>query len=157
MIETRTLPKRLRVIAAAVCLSVPPPSAAGRAQADAIAVEVAGSPGAYEFRVTVRSPDQGCSRYASWWEVLHPDGTLVYRRILNHSHPDEQPFTRAGGPVSVSADETLVVRAHLHPDGYGGQVLRGSVRRGFEPWRDAPADFASGLARAEPQPERCLY
>jgi len=143
----------------ALCLglAVPAATAAGRPQADVIAVEVAGSPGAYEFRVTVRSPDQGCSRYASWWEVLRADGSLVYRRILNHSHRDEQPFTRAGGPVAVSADETLVVRAHLHPDGYGGQLLRGSAGRGFEPWRDAPADFASGLASAPPQPERCLY
>jgi hypothetical protein len=143
----------------ALCLAIAasPAAAAERPRADVLAIEVAGAPGAYEFRVTLRSPDQSCARYASWWEVVRPDGSLVYRRILNHSHPDEQPFTRAGGPISVSRDETLVVRAFLHPDGYGGALLRGSVRGGFKPWSDAPPDFASGLAGAAPQPERCLY
>ena len=143
----------------ALCLGLAAPAvaAAGRPLADVLGVEVAGSPGAYEFRVTVRSPDQGCSRYASWWEVVRPDGSLVYRRILNHSHTDEQPFTRAGGPVPVSEDEMLVVRAFLHPDGYGGALLRGSVRDGFGSWSDAPSDFASGLTGAAPQPEQCLY
>ena len=125
------------------------------ARADAVAVQVDGAAGAYTFRVTVRSPDRDCGRYADWWEVVRTDGSLAYRRILDHSHPDEQPFTRAGGPVPIGADDTVIVRAHLHPDGYGGALLRGSAQGGFRAW-DAPPDFARGLATAPPQPERCL-
>jgi hypothetical protein len=132
-------------------------AAAGGPAADVLAVQATGAPGAYELRVTVRSPDQDCSRYASFWEVVRGDGTLAYRRILNHSHRDEQPFTREGGPVPIAAEEVVVVRAFLHPPGYGGAALRGSVRGGFKPWESAPREFAAGLAAALPQPERCLY
>jgi hypothetical protein len=126
-------------------------------RADVMAVSASGEPGAYRFLVTVRSPDRGCARYASFWEVVRADGTLAYRRILEHSHADEQPFARAGGPVPVAADETVVVRAFLHPDGYGGAMLRGTVRGGFQPWTDAPASFAPDLARAAPQPSGCRF
>jgi hypothetical protein len=140
---------------AVVVVALGPASAAERADVEAVTAR--GASGVYTFRVTVRSPDTGCQRYASWWEVVRSDGSLAYRRILNHSHAGEQPFTREGGPVPVRADEVVVVRAHLHPDGYGGAMLRGSVQGGFESWRDPPAGFAAGLARAAPLPERCLY
>ncbi|MDJ0869913.1 MAG: hypothetical protein QNK03_27725 [Myxococcota bacterium] len=144
----------------ALALAIVGTAHAGRdepGRADVLAVRASGEPGAYRFVVTVRSPDVDCDRYASWWEVVTPDGALRYRRILMHSHPNEQPFTRAGGPVAVAADEVVVVRAHLHPDGYGGAAFRGSVRDGFARWADAPADFAAGLASAEPQPESCWH
>jgi hypothetical protein len=126
-------------------------------RADVVAVRAAGSPGAYRFSVTIRSPDRDCTRYASWWEVLDEDGALLYRRILAHSHAQEQPFARAGGPVPVQPEQTVVVRAHLHPDGYGGALFRGSVADGFARWQAAPEGFAPGLATAAPQPQRCLY
>lgn len=140
---------------AVVAVALGPASASERADVEAVTAR--GAAGAYTFRVTVRSPDIGCQRYASWWEVVRSDGSLAYRRILGHSHASEQPFTREGGPVPVRADEVVVVRAHLHPDGYGGALLRGSVRGGFSPWGEAPAGFAASLARASPQPEKCLY
>jgi hypothetical protein len=83
------------------------------------------------------------------------DGRLLYRRILMHSHPDEQPFTRPGGPVAIDAETTVIVRAHLVPTGYGGAVMRGSVARGFSAWPDAPADFAADLATRPPLPKEC--
>jgi hypothetical protein len=150
---------RLGCALAGVCLVAlgwRPPSARAAERADVEAVAAQGAAGAYTFRVTVRSPDAGCQRYASWWEVVRSDGSLAYRRILNHSHKDEQPFTREGGPVPVQADEIVMVRAHLHPDGYGGALMRGSVQGGFETW-PAPAGFAADLARAAPLPARCLY
>lgn len=140
-----------------IALGPTPLAARAAERADVEAVQAQGAAGKYVFRVTVRSPDTGCRRYASWWEVVRSDGSLAFRRILNHSHAGEQPFTREGGPVPVRADEVVVVRAHLHPDGYGGSLLRGSVQGGFKPWGDAPAGFAAALARAAPLPERCLY
>jgi hypothetical protein len=151
---------RLGCVGAAVCLVAldgVPLAARAAEGADVEAVEARGAAGAYTFRVTVRSPDTGCQRYASWWEVVRSDGSLAYRRILNHSHAGEQPFTREGGPVPVRADEVVVVRAHFVPDGYGGALLRGSVQGGFKPWSGAPAGFAASLARLAPLPEKCLY
>jgi hypothetical protein len=131
-------------------------AAASEPRADVIGATVEGGPGAYRFVVTVRSPDTGCDRYASWWEVVRADGTLAYRRVLQHSHVDEQPFRRDGGPVPVGPDDEIVVRAWLHPHGYGGQALRGSVRGGLRPWA-VPPDFAAALAAAPPQPGGCAY
>jgi hypothetical protein len=119
-------------------------------------VAAKGKPGAYALAVTVQSPDRGCDHYADWWEVVSPDGRLLFRRVLMHSHPDEQPFTRPGGPVPISAQETVVVRAHFHPTGYGGAVLRGSVATGFAAWPEAPPAFAAELAREQPLPTECL-
>src|SRR4029079_3764012 len=82
------------------------------------AVIVTGDPGAYDFAATPRSPDGDCDQYSDWWEVLTPKGVLVYRRILDHSHADEQPFTRDGSPVKVGATDPLIVRGHFHPTGY---------------------------------------
>jgi len=125
--------------------------------ADVRAVQVTGDPGAYVFSVTLQSPDRGWDQYADWWEILAADGTLLYRRILRHSHVEEQPFTRAGDPVAVAADQVLVVRAHLSTTGYGGDVLRGSPAGGFTVATDLPADFAAGVEAIPPRPEGCLY
>ena len=127
------------------------------ARADVVAVKVRGAVGAYQFLVTLRSPDESCDRYANWWEVLREDGSLAYRRILRHSHPNEQPFARSGGPVPVKSDEVVVVRGHLHPSGYGGVAFRGSVAGGFAGWEDGPVDFAAGLDKKKPLPSGCLH
>lgn len=139
--------------------SIAPPSpgfAPISARADVIAVEISGSAGAYEFNVTILSPDTGCDQYADWWEVLSEDGRLLYRRVLAHSHAGEQPFTRAGGPVPVDAETTVWVRAHMFPGGYGGQAMKGSFRSGF---RSEPLDsgFVPSLANAPPKPDGCAF
>jgi hypothetical protein len=125
-------------------------------QADVLSVSVNGEPGAYNFSVTVGSPDEGCSQYADWWEVISQDGALLYRRILLHSHVNEQPFTRSGGPVPIDAEEIVLVRAHMHPAGYGGILVQGTVAGGFEPV-ELGADFASDLAEAPPLPQGCNF
>lgn len=128
----------------------------GEVVADVTAVSVSGGPGAYQLSVTIRSPDTGCEQYADWWEVVAEDGTLIYRRILAHSHVNEQPFTRSGGPVPIGADSLVVVRAHMVPTGYGGQVMRGTPAAGFAP-AARTADFAAPLEDASPQPEGCAF
>ncbi|MEO0377870.1 MAG: hypothetical protein AAF329_25400 [Cyanobacteria bacterium P01_A01_bin.17] len=111
-------------------------------------------PGQYTFAVTVESPDTGCEQYADWWEVLSEEGELLYRRILAHSHIDEQPFQRSGGPVSVSADQILIVRAHMNPGGYGTQAMKGSIVSGFQETQLAP-DFGADVEMKSPQPNAC--
>jgi hypothetical protein len=124
--------------------------------ADVTAVQVSGSPGRYDFNVTVKSPDTGCQQYADWWEVVSEEGRLLYRRVLFHSHVGEQPFTRSGGPVPIQPDTVVWVRAHMNTSGYGGALLKGSVRGGFTA-AVPPAGFAAGLAKQSPLPDGCAF
>jgi len=124
--------------------------------ADIMSVSVNGEQGAYNFSVTISSPDEGCNQYADWWEVVSQDGELLYRRILLHSHVNEQPFTRSGGPVTIEPDTIIWVRAHMHPTGYGGTAMKGSVVGGFEP-TGLGLDFATQLADTPPLPEGCDF
>jgi len=117
---------------------------------------VSGDPGNYTFSVTIQSPDTGCAQYADWWEVIRPDGSLIYRRILTHSHVNEQPFTRSGGPVNITPDDEIIVRAHMNNQGYGEQVLRGSVNQGILA-ESLDASFAIELATSAPLPDGCAF
>jgi hypothetical protein len=125
--------------------------------ADVVEVAVVGTPGRYRFEVTVRSRDEGCERYADWWEVVTPEGELLFRRLMARSHVDDNPFTAPGGPVAIGEDDPVVVRAHMKPSGYGGVAFRGSPRRGFRRWKDAPQGFAAGLETHDPIPKLCLF
>ena len=124
--------------------------------ADVTAVQASGVPGAYQFNVSVKSPDTGCSQYADWWEVVGEDGKLLYRRVLLHSHVGEQPFTRSGGPVPIQPDKVVWVHAHMNTSGYGGQALKGTVNAGFKPALPATG-FATGLANQSPLPDGCAF
>lgn len=131
-------------------------SEAKRAGAEVVAVSANGTPGAYEFDVTVRSPDTGCAQYADWWEVVGIDGRLLYRRVLLHSHPDEQPFARSGGPVPIGRDTVVWVRVHMNHSGYGSIGFKGSVGNGFARTPLAP-DFALNLQKQPPLPDGCAF
>lgn len=135
---------------------IAPQPVAARALADVTRVEPRGSAGSYLFLVTVRSPDTGCDQYADWWEVITPAGELLYRRVLEHSHAQEQPFARSGGPVNVGEDQEVIVRAHMNRAGYGGVALRGSALSGFKA-APLPPDFAQGLAGQAPRPRGCAF
>ncbi len=135
----------------------PTPAAFSQTHADVLAVNVAGDPGSYTFAVTLHSPDTGCDNYADWWEVLDEQGALVFRRILNHSHPDEQPFTRSGGPVPAQPDQKLIVRGHMNTTGYGGRAMSGTVAAGFQEDASIGSDFAPGVGEQDPQPTGCAF
>ena len=124
--------------------------------ASVTAVNYTGESGDYIFSVTVESPDLGCEQYADWWEVLATDETLIYRRILTHSHINEQPFTRSGGPVNVSSDEEIIVRAHMNNLGYGTQVFKGSIEQGFTNSL-VDSGLATELEDTQPLPESCAF
>lgn len=125
-------------------------------RANVIGISVSGSSGSYSFQVTVESDETGCGQYADWWEVLSPEGRLIYRRVLLHSHDTEQPFTRSGGPVDIQPDEIVIVRAHMNIVGYEGVVYRGSAEGGFDA-AELPDDFAENVGRQEPQPSGCAF
>jgi len=124
--------------------------------AEIVSVSFSGSEGNYSFSVGISSPDTGCDQYADWWEVITEDGELIYRRILGHSHVNEQPFIRSGGGVTVNGDQTVIVRAHMNEAGYGIQVFKGSTNEGFEPFA-TDNEFANGLDLIEPLPTGCAF
>lgn len=118
------------------------------------AVEVSGASPQYIFKVTVKSPDTGCDQYADWWEVITPDEELIYRRILTHSHVNEQPFTRQGNPVPVNAEDVLIVRLHMNNSGYARNAMQGSVQDGFDKVV-LEEGFGQALEDLAPQPPKC--
>ena len=124
------------------------------AQVESVSVE--GNPNNYTFSVEVKSPDTGCRQYADWWEVVDLDGNLIYRRVLLHSHVNEQPFTRSGGPVDISSSRRVVVRAHMNNSGYSYAAMAGSVADGFEA-DSLSDDFANDLQNVEPLPDGCAF
>ena len=125
-------------------------------QAMVTGVDVSGTMGDYRFSVTIISPDTGCNQYADWWEVITPDSTLIYRRILTHSHINEQPFTRSGGPIGVSDTLELIIRAHMNNLGYGCMIYSGTISKGFLP-DTISNQYALGLTKEEPLPDGCAF
>jgi len=136
--------------------------------ANVVAVEVSGSDGSYTFNVSIESSDVGCTQYTDWWEVLSQDGELLYRRILTHSHTNDNgttddpttpdnTFTRSGGPVEVSADEVVIVRAHNNIVGYNGMAMVGSPSAGFSDAPDIGSDFAADVEDDDPQVDSCAF
>mgnify|MGYP001792026256 FL=1 len=118
-------------------------------------VTVSGSENAYTFSVTISSPDLGCNQYADWWEVVDSEENLLYRRILAHSHVNEQPFTRSGGPVSIQKSTEVYVRAHMNNSGFGTSMLKGTVETGFS--EITAENFAQNLESEQPLPTGCAF
>ncbi len=90
----------------------------------------------------------------SLWEVLTEGRDLVYQRILTHSHIDEQPFVRSGGPVEIDAD--TIVRTHMHPGGYGGTGMKGTINTGFDKMPFDP-NLALEVEDEPPKPTGCGF
>lgn len=119
-------------------------------------VSVTGDSNAYSFNVTVESPDTGCDQYTDWWEVIDLEGNLIHRRILAHSHVNEQPFTRSGTDIKLAKNTQVYVRAHMNTSGYGAVVQKGSVKNGFTA-AELDVEFAKDLQKKEPLPAVCAF
>jgi len=132
------------------------PSVDENALAEVVSVAVSGEENQYTFSVGIKSPDTGCNQYADWWEVISEDETLIYRRVLAHSHVNEQPFVRSGGAVNISKDQSVYVRAHMNTSGYGTVVYKGAVTNGFEK-ANLDKEFASAVEKEEPLPTECAF
>ncbi|MCH7605643.1 MAG: hypothetical protein IH962_00680 [Chloroflexi bacterium] len=83
-------------------------------------------------------------------ETLSTIRSLTGRKDPSRFVPQLQKYCAESGVAVV------VVRAHMHPGGYGGVAMRGSVAGGFVAW-DAGTDFAPELAEATPQPPDCAF
>ncbi len=119
-------------------------------------IEISGEEKAYTFEVTIESPDTGCDQYADWWEVVDLDGNLVYRRILDHSHVTEQPFTRSGENVELAENKEVYVRMHMNNSGYSVGAQKGSVQNGFQT-TELGVEFAKDLEKMAPLPNGCAF
>ena len=129
---------------------------ASNKSAEVTDVSATGEANNYTFAVTIASPDTGCDRYADWWEIITPEGELLYRRVLLHSHVDEQPFTRTGGTVAVNSQQDIIIRVHMSDLGYSSIAHRGTVESGFTRVT-LPTDYHSSLAKVEPLPTDCAF
>ncbi|KZS42498.1 hypothetical protein AWE51_03380 [Aquimarina aggregata] len=133
-----------------------PPITNDNTAAAVVSVSVSGNENSYSFSVGIKSPDTGCNQYADWWEVITENETLLYRRILAHSHVNEQPFVRSGGPISITKDQVVIIRAHMNTSGYGDKVFKGSVSTGFKE-EDLEKTFANALETVAPLPSGCAF
>ena len=124
--------------------------------AEVVDVSVSRSDEQHTFSVTISSPDLGCKHYADWWEIIDLDGNLLYGRILDHSHVNEQPFTRTGAPITLDTNSMVYVRAHMNTTGYGDQVFKGSISDGFLS-ENLDVEFAKDLDKMAPLPGRCDF
>lgn len=132
------------------------PDISDSTEAEIVSVSVTGDENNYTFSVGIKSPDKGCNQYANWWEVVSEGETLLYRRILAHSHVNEQPFVRSGGPVAIDKDQVVYVRAHMNTSGYGEIVFKGSVASGFKEEK-LNKTFAGQLETTAPLPSGCAF
>ena len=100
-------------------------------EADVVAVEARqGSDGSWRFDVTLRHGDEGWDHYADRWDIVGPDGTVYGKRVLAHSHVNEQPFTRIlSGVVIPDNLVSVVVRGHDLVHGLGGKELQVDLPR----------------------------
>ncbi|MGR3274057.1 nSTAND1 domain-containing NTPase [Acaryochloris marina NIES-2412] len=116
--------------------------------------------GKHTLKVNLYGPSKGCEQYIDWWEILSEDQELLDRRTFNTNHEAQQTFPGNSKPIQVAVDQTLLVRAHLHLEdkdksGYEArQAWEGNIKDGFKMIR-LPENFATDLAKADPQPKPC--
>jgi len=123
---------------------------------DVVKVSISKNAESYTFSVSLRSDETGCKQYANWWEILDKEGLLRYRRILGHSHPTEQPFTRSGTLSDINEEEILFIRGHLNSVGYIGDIFKGSIKNGFSLVKN-PILFSEDIELQEPLPSGCAF
>ena len=68
----------------------------------------------------------------------------------------EQPFTRSGGPVAISENTVVYIRAHMNTTSYGSSVFKGSIADGFAS-ENLDTEFAKGLEEIAPLPANCAF
>ena len=104
-----------------VALCVP---AASAGKAHVLFVEATQESGdVWTFSVAVKHDDKGPNHWVDWWRVRTPEGRELGRRVLLHSHEDEQPFTRDERIRIPPNVRSVVVEAHDKTHGLGGVTV----------------------------------
>jgi len=125
-------------------------------EANIVKVTTTKSQDSYRFNITIKSLETGCKQYCDWWEVINSKGELLYRRVLFHSHPGEQPFTRSGGSIKLDINEKVYIRAHMNKFSYSGNVFEGSISSGFNESKNVPT-FSNKIESTKPLPNGCAF
>ena len=115
----------MKILTVCTLLLLFPLLAAHAGEADVVKAEVKKlGDGTYRFDVTVSHRDEGWDHYANKWDVLGPDGAVLWTRTLYHPHVDEQPFTRSLSGMKVpEGTSSVTIRAHDSIHEYGGKVV----------------------------------
>ncbi|MFT5706884.1 MAG: hypothetical protein ACI9ES_001173 [Oceanospirillaceae bacterium] len=72
----------------------------------------------YSFSVTLKHADKSWDHYANVWQVETLDGQVLGKRVLQHPHVNEQPFTRSLGSVTIDKGiKQVVITAGCNVDG----------------------------------------
>ena len=123
------LPSGWVVIAVLVGWFVAAPALAGKV--DVVEAQaVRDSDGSYRFVVSVCLGDKGWGDYASSWEVVAPDRTVLGTRVLLNSLEQEQPFARYFSKVIIlDGIAEATIRAIDIKHGGGGKQMTVKVPR----------------------------
>jgi len=78
----------------------------------------------YRVTATIASADTGWNKYADFWVVRTPRGFVLRKRVLEHPHIDDQPFTRALSGLHIPEGEDVVeIAASDSVEGLCGQII----------------------------------
>lgn len=78
----------------------------------------------YRVTATIASADTGWNKYADLFVVRTPRGFVLRKRVLEHPHVDEQPFTRSLTGLSIPEGEDFVeIAASDSLEGFCGQFV----------------------------------
>lgn len=85
----------------------------------------------FRFHVTLQHDDEGeAPNFADYWQVEDPEGNILGKRILAHSHSNE-PFTRSETIFIPNGITMVIVRGHDMIHGFGGQAVRVDLMTGI--------------------------
>ena len=114
---------RIQCLAQAMVVLLGMSGAGFAGEADVVGAKASrSSDGTWSFDVTVAHADKGWDHYATRWDVIAPDGTVLGTRTLHHPHETEQPFTRSLRGVNVpDGVGSVTIRANDSVHGTGGK------------------------------------
>lgn len=79
----------------------------------------------WTVRALIRHPDSGWDHYASGWQVLAPDGTVLGFAEITHPHLEGEPIQEelTGITLPDGADH-LMIRVRCTLDGWSARFFR---------------------------------
>jgi hypothetical protein len=94
---------------------------APRVESASIVQEGAG----WTVRALIRHPDSGWDHYASGWQILAPDRTVLALAEITHPHPDGEPIREelTGLQLPEGVDH-LLIRVRCTLDGWSARFYR---------------------------------